>query len=201
MNPSELPNIAKPEVPHFEESGRMNKDGLLPAEIYRLALDYLVITCVDIVFLYQNQILLGKRNQYPRKGWWVIGGRMFAGESPKFSVQRKARQEAGLNLDAERFEYINAYSTCFSLRSQEPQEHGLHSVNLTYKTKLTQTEKNKLQLVHSEYEQWQWFELNAVSKLLDSNNELDRALLRIVQDIQLSKQFLRRLDEPNSSVD
>lgn len=184
MNPSESPKIAKPEVPHFEESGRINKDGLLPTEIYKLALDYLVITCVDIVFLYQNQILLGKRNQYPRKGWWVIGGRMFAGENPKVSVQRKAQQEAGLILNAERFEYINAYSTCFSLRSQEPQNNGLHSVNLTYKTKLTLSEKNQLRLVYSEYDQWQWIELNAVSKLLNSNDELDQALLRIVQDIQ-----------------
>ncbi|MGQ4649497.1 NUDIX domain-containing protein [Lyngbya aestuarii] len=181
--PKELPNPVKSGVLHFKESGRINQDGFLPTEIYSLALDYLVITCVDVVFTFEKQVLLGKRNQYPNKGWWVIGGRMFAGENPQDAVKRKAFQEASLNLEVERFEYVNVYSTCFARRSQEPQERGLHSVNLTYKAELNKQEKEQLQLVNSEYDSWQWVELSAVAQVLDPNHEIESLLLSILQDI------------------
>jgi ADP-ribose pyrophosphatase YjhB (NUDIX family) len=173
---------------HFEEEGRVNPTLLtdrMPESSYSIALDHLVITCVDIVFLHSNQVLLARRNTYPRKSWWVIGGRMIAGENPLQTAQRKALEEARLNLTPERFRYLAAYSTCFARRQQPPIQHGSHSVNLTYCIELTETEKQQVRLKQEEYEaNWAWVELDAVSQLLASRSEIDRALLRLIHDVQ-----------------
>ena len=172
------------EVAHFEEDARINQEGLLPIDLYSRALDYLVIACVDIAFISNDQVLLGKRNTYPKKGWWLIGGRMMAGESPTKAAKRKTYQEAGLDLDLSHFTYINAYSTCFSQRSQEPQNNGLHSVNLTYLVNISDHEKQQIKLIKTEYEDLKWIKLDQVTDLLDLSNEMDIALLRIVEDIK-----------------
>jgi ADP-ribose pyrophosphatase YjhB (NUDIX family) len=178
---------------HFEEAGRVNPVSSLdrmPMREYGMALDHLVFTCVDIAFLHANQILLARRNQYPRKSWWLIGGRMIAGENPVETASRKAREEARLaHLAWERFIYVGVYSTCFALREQPPMENGSHSVNLTYQIVLTDSERQDLQLTQGEYESdGRWVELDQVSNFLqpDSNvdHALDRALLQVIGDIR-----------------
>lgn len=177
------------DVPHFQEAGRINPVSpadRLPEAIYGKALDFLVFACVDLVFTHQSQILLAKRNIAPRSSWWIVGGRMAAGEEPKATARRKAQQEAQLAaLDVSRFRYIGVYSTCFAVRHQTPQQHGSHSLNITYQIELTVEEKERLKLRSDEYDTWQWIELNDVAILLNANNDIDRALLRIVSDVQL----------------
>ncbi|UBF24425.1 NUDIX hydrolase [Kovacikia minuta CCNUW1] len=179
------------DVPHFEEEGRVNPitpEDKLPTREYGMALDYLVFTCVDLAFTYRSQILLARRTQYPRKSWWMMGGRMVAGESPIAAAQRKASEEAGLsNLNPERFGYVGVYSTCFAFRQQEPMHHGSHSVNLTYQVVLTEAEKKQMKL-NQEYSDWQWIEFDAVEQLLDFNNILDRALFTVVQMMSFERE-------------
>lgn len=176
------------QIPHFEEVGRTNPKTIgdrLPEEIYSLALDHLVLTCVDLALIHHRQILLTRRNQYPRKSWWLVGGRMIAGEDPLITAQRKAFEEAGLSLSRDRFHYVGVYSTCFALREQEPRHHGSHTVNLTYQVKLTPDEQASLQLSTQEYEtHHQWVDLEQVEGYLDTDDRIDQALLHIIQDIQ-----------------
>lgn len=169
-------------VPHFQEENRVNQSGLMSLEAYSTCLDYVVITCVDIVFFHRDQILVGKRKTYPKKGWWIIGGRMYAGESPLDAVSRKASQEASLQIDDSRFFFLNAYSTCFATRQQEPRHHGLHSVNLTYALELTEEEAHRLTLVSSEYDEWAWVGLEELRQRLNLDDAMDQALLAIAQD-------------------
>lgn len=180
------------QVPHFVETGRTNPKSatdLMPEADYAVALDYLVFTCVDLAFCHQNQILLARRNRYPRKTWWIIGGRMVAGESPIATAQRKALEEAGLaNLTDDRFQFIGVYSTSFAFREQEPMHHGSHSVNLTYQVELTEPETQSLQLIQTEYEaDYRWVDLEQVMHLVDLEDSLDQALLAIVHDIEAGK--------------
>jgi ADP-ribose pyrophosphatase YjhB (NUDIX family) len=160
----------------------------MPEAAYSSALDHIVFTCVDIAFLYGDRLLLAKRNHYPRKSWWIIGGRMVAGETPIESAQRKSSEEAQLHhLTAERFQYIGVYSTSFAFREQAPIHHGSHSVNLTYQVTLSQPETQLLQLTSSEYDSnYQWVNLDQIGKLINPNSPLDQALLRIVQDLRSS---------------
>ena len=176
-------------IPHFVESGRINlKTGQarMPDLEYATALDYLVFTCVDIAFLCENHLLLARRKRYPRKDWWIIGGRMMAGESPLDTAQRKAWEEAKLpNLERDRFQYVGVYSTCFANREQPPQQNGSHSVNLTYQVRLTPQEQRQVLLTDLEYEpDYQWFNLSTVQELADPSNPLDQALLQVIHDLK-----------------
>lgn len=176
------------QIPHFEEAGRINPKTAydrVPEQAYSLALDHLVLTCVDLAFIHHHQILLTHRNQYPRKSWWLVGGRMIAGEDPLITAQRKAFEEAGLSLARDRFHYVGVYSTCFALREQEPRHHGSHTVNLTYQVILTAAEKASLQLSTQEYDTGQrWVDLDQVDNYLTRGDRMDQALLRIIHDMQ-----------------
>jgi ADP-ribose pyrophosphatase YjhB (NUDIX family) len=177
------------DVPHFQEAGRINPvspDDRMSDDVYSTALDFLVFACVDLVFTYQNQVLLAKRNTAPRSSWWIVGGRMAAGEAPKATARRKAQQEAQLaNLETSRLQYVGVYSTCFAVRHQPPQHHGSHSVNITYQIELTLQEKEQLRLRSDEYDVWQWFSVEEAKALLDTSEAMDHALLKIVESLKL----------------
>lgn len=171
------------EVQHYREPERtyqVDIDARLPTEVFSQALDYLVIACVDLVFTHQQQVLLAKRRTYPQKSWWVIGGRMIAGESPLQSAQRKAEQEAGLAIAADRFRYTGIYSTCFAHRQQPPQNRGLHSLNINYQVVLSETEKTQLSLDIDEYDGWQWCNHAEVLTMIDAEIEMNQALLKLL---------------------
>ena len=111
---------------------------------YGRALDTVVIACVDGVLWHGNQVLLGWRNQDPRRGWWIVGGRMQVGESPVQAAQRKLRDEANLDLEGDRIQFVGVYSTQFATRRQPPTYHGLHSINLVHAVRLTDAESAQL---------------------------------------------------------
>lgn len=175
------------EVPHYHECDRtyqVDVDARLPTEIFSQALDHVVITCVDLVFTCQNQVLLAKRRTYPQKSWWVIGGRMIAGESPLRTAQRKAEEEAGLQLADNRFHYLGVYSTCFAYRQQPPQDRGLHSLNITYGVPLTGAEKQRIQLDSREYSEWQWRSHATTASQLNASVGMDQVLLDLLDQVQ-----------------
>lgn len=171
----------------------------LSEDIYSAALDHLVIACVDVVFTHQAHVLLVKRNRYPRRSWWIVGGRMRVGESPVQTAIRKTSQELSLhNIDASRLQYVGTYSTCFAVRHQPPQHHGSHTLNVTYWTELTAIEKEQITLHPSEHETWEWLAIDRVHELLctdhetdhhktdhhDADQEMDRALWRVILDVK-----------------
>ncbi|MEM1427654.1 MAG: NUDIX hydrolase, partial [Cyanobacteria bacterium P01_H01_bin.130] len=151
------------------------------------ALDALVIACVDVVLIWGDRILLGERRQPPRPGWWVIGGRMIHGESPIEAVQRKLREEAGLgNVAGDRLSFIGVFSTRFSQRGQPPTNHGLHSINLTYRLELTDEEAEGIILDKREYGRSQWWNRDEIADCLNRDTVMDQALRQILTQAQQS---------------
>lgn len=73
---------------------------LIPLDKYADILKDLPIFCVDIIIKNnQEEYLLIKRNNEPKKGeWWVIGGRVLKGETAKKAAIRKVKQETGLQV-------------------------------------------------------------------------------------------------------
>ncbi|MGD1939000.1 MAG: NUDIX domain-containing protein [Cyanophyceae cyanobacterium] len=180
-------------VPHFSEGSPQFSRVFLESTVYGQSLDALVIACVDVVLIWGDHVLLGQRKQPPRDDWWVIGGRMVHGESPLKAAQRKLQEEAGLtDIKESRLEFIGVLSTRFSERSQPPQHHGLHSINLTYRLKLTDAEGQGIQLDSAEYGRCQWFTLPEISHHLQNSLEMDRALALTVK-LSMTEQ-----DTPNS---
>jgi ADP-ribose pyrophosphatase YjhB (NUDIX family) len=171
---------------HYQEPDRLPPPSAqLPTDRYSQALDHLVIACTDILLTYQTQIFLAKRQTLPRSSWWIIGGRMRAGESPLAAAHRKLLEEVALDIPPDRLQYIGVYSTCFATRQQPPQQNGLHSLNLTYQVELTSSEKNKLELSSTEYERGEWMTIDRIHKLLNPEVVMDQALLQIVQDLAI----------------
>jgi colanic acid biosynthesis protein WcaH len=73
---------------------------LIPRNKYQQILKALPILCVDVVARNtQGRYLLIKRLNPPKKNkWWVIGGRVHKGEPLKKAVERKVKEEAGLQV-------------------------------------------------------------------------------------------------------
>lgn len=73
---------------------------IISAKQYGEILEVLPILCVDIVITNpKGEYLLIKRSNEPLKGqWWVIGGRVFKGESLKQAAIRKTAEEVGLTI-------------------------------------------------------------------------------------------------------
>jgi ADP-ribose pyrophosphatase YjhB (NUDIX family) len=174
-------------VLHFQDPDRFNPatpGDLLPASVYGQALDHLVIACVDIVLTHESEILLAKRSSPPRASWWILGGRMSAGEAPLAAACRKILEEAGLNVAPDRLQFIGIYSTCFAQRQQPPSKNGLHSLNITYQVELTSVEKENLKLSLTEYDQGEWMADEQIYRLLN-DEVMDLALLQVIRDYRL----------------
>lgn len=175
------------DVLHFVEADRINPatpDDRIDDEIYGKALDHLVITCVDVVLTHKNQVLLVKRDRFPRPSWWIVGGRMIAGEAPKRAAIRKIKQEVKLQtIDWSRLHFVGVYSTCFATRHQAPQHHGSHTLNITYQAELNQTEKQHIALDPDEHTHWMWIDRDKVGHCLDGDPVMDEALLQVIQDL------------------
>ncbi|MEB3212959.1 MAG: NUDIX domain-containing protein [Leptolyngbyaceae bacterium] len=175
-------------IHHFEEPGRRNLDPRdsnsfwLPSETFTSVLDTIVITCVDLLFVHKTDILLGKRNCEPIHGWWVVGGRMYAGESPIDAVQRKAREEAGLSIGRSPIQFLGVYSTAFATRRQPPTENGLHSVNLAHIITLSDHERVHIALTNQEYDAWRWVSPETIGDVLDRDRALDQFVYQMASD-------------------
>ncbi len=73
----------------------------IPDEEYSKILKLIPICCVDIAVVRSDQkLLLIKRKQSETYGglWWIVGGRIYRGETWEEAVKRKALVETGLNV-------------------------------------------------------------------------------------------------------
>lgn len=155
----------------------------LPSEVYSQALSAMVITCVDLIFCHGDQLMLGLRRREPRASWWVIGGRMFPGESPEITARRKARDEANVIISDDQLVPIGVYSTMLGRRSQPPVEEGLHSVNLTYAVMLRDDQIDDIKLHNEEYAEHRWMRRSELPYLIDPKKPMDCALMQVWKDL------------------
>ena len=68
----------------------------LPEQIFEQVEQEIVIACLDVIVVNdKNEVLLGKRKNYPLKDWWIFGGRMSVGEDYKSATKRVLKEEYG----------------------------------------------------------------------------------------------------------
>lgn len=67
--------------------------------------EFIPIVCADIVYVYDSQVLLIKRNDpnnYPFNCWAVVGGRILRDEPLRKAVKRLMHREVGIRLRREK---------------------------------------------------------------------------------------------------
>lgn len=133
-------------------------DRFLDPEVYGRALDSIVKACVDIAIVDDDgQVLLGRRRVHPHPDWWLVGGRMFPGESPPESAARIVKRECALDgIELRRFDFLRVVSYTWSLRAQPPESNGTADIVLIYALRLTKDECAKIRLEQNEYDSHRW---------------------------------------------
>jgi ADP-ribose pyrophosphatase YjhB (NUDIX family) len=111
------------DVPSFEHV-------FLPDSVYEQAIRTLCVYCTDCVFIDRQKgvFYLAMRNIQPMVNWWMIGGRVYAGESELESIHRCVKRETGLDIAVERFEFVTMKRYLFPSRAQFPQDVPSDSV-------------------------------------------------------------------------
>jgi len=110
---------------------------------------------VSIDFIVRNandQILLGKRNNRPAKGYWFVpGGRILKDEAFNVAFVRLSNQELGLEINSAQFKgiYQHFYDDNFSA-----DDFTTHYVVLAYEVCV---EQELLALPEEQHCEYQWF--------------------------------------------
>jgi len=163
------------------KTGIEHKRGIfLPDAVYGQALDSLVAACVDIILVFNNQIMIAKRNWQPQPDWWIIGGRMRKGELYEEAALRNIHRELSLVIQPERLELFNFYSFIWDKRAQEPVGNGSHTLSVVMLLRLTESEVAALTL-NEEYEDAIWLTLEAV---IGCPKTYHPALIQMARDLQ-----------------
>lgn len=152
----------------------------LSEESYQEAIQGMVVVCTDIVLVNKKEcaIYLAKRKAKPANDkWWVMGGRVFAGEEAIHSVQRCLKRESGIEIkDLRRFEYVCMNRYFFINREQDPQDIPVDSLTYTYLLELDVAEMEKINLDQQEY----FGEIKKFTSLQEMQNEnIDKPIIDI----------------------
>lgn len=131
---------------YFPETGYVPKRYHLSQEQYGAALDNLVVACVDVAIVYRGDVLLLKRAYNPQKDWWILGGRIFTGESPKEAAVRHVSKDLNINIVAHRFTYLFHFYANWKIRRHEPETNGTHTHSSVFMAELAESEYNSITL-------------------------------------------------------
>ncbi len=119
----------------------------IPDKLYREIHKTMPIPCVDFVLLQDGKVLLGQRTNEPAKGlWWFPGGRVQKGETLEEAVERKARQELGIEVKA--VKKLGVDETIFD---KGPFGWPTHTINVVFLAKPKGRMKLVLDDQHSEF--------------------------------------------------
>lgn len=98
---------------------------MLSKDLYTKILEHVPICAVDFVLVHQGKVLLALRKDEPAKGqWWIPGGRVLKNETLVDAVKRKAKQEAGVEVDVIR--KIGCYEVMFAEAPFPEVKTGVH---------------------------------------------------------------------------
>ena len=104
----------EPTIPHF--------NNFVPNEAYAEALSGKVIQCVDVMVYSPetNEVLIGRRDQEPHAGDWIIGGAMRAGETAAETASRHMKRDLGIETDKDLLQKVGKdYKFIWDSRAQD----------------------------------------------------------------------------------
>lgn len=106
----------------------------IPDEDYKKILELMPIPTVDVVVVWDDKFLLGKRVNKPDRGkWWIFGGRVFKGETLENAMVRKTKEELGLDIDKSDLKFLLAGESMFD---EAELADSTHTISVAYLLKL-----------------------------------------------------------------
>ena len=181
-----------PRTPHFVTGHYLRPTTYLPDALYSQALDTLTKVCNDLLLTHRGLFLIGRREEYPMRGWWyACGGRTRPGETLHESSVRLLARELSLPLTAaglrDRMATVGYYSFVWEMRVQEPRHNGTADISVVSSMEVTDEEKSLMATNKDEERQWVTAE-----QILES--DYHPALQRGVRDWQMWRLYAE-LDE------
>jgi len=134
-----------------------DRKGFISDEEYKKIVTQLPLPCVDVVVVYEGKFILGKRRIEPAGGeWWPPGGRVLIGELLKDAVNRKLKDDLGIDICDVNPKFLFTGETIF------PNSGGgykRHTVNAVYRVDLEENpnvdfEKSGV----SDFSEIRWFD-------------------------------------------
>ena len=102
-------------------------------DLYKQICTKMPIPCVDLIL--QNKkghFLLVKRNNEPLKSqFWVPGGRILKAETSKEAASRKCKEELGIDVDSDQFNFMGFYEGDFETNNFGV-DGGYHTISLVF---------------------------------------------------------------------
>lgn len=123
---------------------------MIPKKQYAQIIEVLPILCVDIIIRNpHDEFLLIKRANEALKGqWWVVGGRVFKGETLEQAAIRKVKEETALKV-----EFVQPVGYYEDVCESNPfgLEIPMHSVSVVFSTII-----NGKQQIRLDYQSTEW---------------------------------------------
>ncbi|HUH42896.1 MAG TPA: NUDIX domain-containing protein [Sulfurimonas sp.] len=133
----------------------------IPTEQFKTVVEYAPLISIDLVTIYQDKVLLGKRVNKPAFGFYfTTGGIVRKNESFKDAQKRIAKDELGIEL-TQKPKFIGVFEHFYYDSIFE--DISTHYVNHGYLLELDKELKNIPQEQHSIYK---WF---TIKELMNSN--------------------------------
>ena len=94
------------------------------------------LTSIDLIFIYNNKVLVGLRNNNPAKGtYFVPGCRTGKNELIKDGIIRVAKEEVGLNIDPNNAQLLGVFDHIYNNNFKDD-TFGTHYIVSAYLIKL-----------------------------------------------------------------
>lgn len=134
---------------------------LIPMEQFKTVVEYTPLISIDLITMFQDKVLLGKRLNKPAKDFYfTTGGVVRKNESFQKAQKRIAKDELGIELTQET-KFIGVFEHFYD--DSIFKEISTHYVNHGYLLKIHEEIVNIPKEQHSEYK---WF---SIEELLSSN--------------------------------
>ena len=132
-----------------------------PIEQFKIVVEYTPLISIDLITIYQNRVLLGKRVNKPAKDFYfTTGGIVRKNEFFKEAQKRIAKDELGLELNSE-LKFIGVFEHFYN--DSIFNDISTHYVNHGYLLELDRDIVNIPKEQHSDYK---WF---SIKELLQSD--------------------------------
>jgi len=135
------------------------------------------LTSVDLVVVYDNNILMGYRNNNPARNYWFVPGcRTGKNETLLQGAQRVAKSELNIDIDTRELKLLGVHDHIYDNNFQND-DFGTHYVCVAF---MITFEKKPVIFGDDQHDKFAWFPINQI----EANNSIHQNTRNYVKDIQ-----------------